>query len=290
MTTTTTTKKSEQTYMELQEINRKKLELNEQIMALEQRSKVLYNRYLDEQAEENAKEEMEAERQAKKAEARAKLDAEYAEKIAALDLEEDSRDMTYTPRHPYINNFKPFKGNSKPQGTFNEAAFMQEARDAELARQEAEDAKLAQALAAEEAANFRDWQQQQQQKASHGRHLPVFAEFLPEQQTQTQTSVKVHVEQTTTTTTTATFCGKEGCNNVWQKCSRKEEYNKNTIPGYQPRKLCDECLQVKHAQQAATRRPAEGDNLRTSSQPMFHTPPRSNPLRYGENSAWCSNK
>ena len=302
MTTTTTIKQSEQTYKKLMEIEWLLKTRETQVLELKATTRVLLEQYLDEQAQEK-EEEMRAEREARKAAAIAKLNAQYAAKLAAL---QNSHDEPYDePYHSTRDEYEdsdtfetsvfeagcedptsppPQTYHEVSQGTFNEAAFMQEAEDAELAR----------ALAAEEAANFRDWQQHQQQKASHApeRHLPLFAEFLPEQHTQTQTNVKVHVEQTTTI---ATYCGKEGCHNVWNRNPEREAWTKQQVEAegnkWCPRICCDECLAAKHAQQAqsATRSRPDGDNIKTSPQRSFYTTPtRSNPLRYGENTAWSS--
>ena len=130
-------------------------------------------------------EEAKAQRKAQKAAEMARLQAEL-EALRDSDDEEIStlttnvalagcESPTSPPPHPcveaYQNNFRHFQDNSNPQGTFNEAAFMQQAAngafDVVAPEDTIDDAELAKALAEEEAAAFYERQQQQQQKASH---------------------------------------------------------------------------------------------------------------------------
>ena len=285
---------AEQTYALILEYRQKAAELNE----LQQMAMDVYHTKMAEEKE--AKAEKEAMRQAKKAAAKAKLEAEHAASLAALEEDSDDEDASTI----VISVFEAGCEEPKTPPTFDPNVFFWQAEQAKEAAQAAEAKEAAQAEAASaaliqelQAADeadylarqveaYQKYEQQQQQTVSDAPEPIAWQqeEILNEGKAclgdfiKTQTTENVSVQRTTrqtTFTTIATYCGKEGCHNVWQRDPEQEAWTKQQVEAagneWCPRKCCDKCLAAKHAQQpqAATRGKPEGDNIKTSAQKSF---------------------
>ena len=276
--TTTTIKQSEQTYNQLMEVNRLTSVRETQVLELKATARVLLEQYTAEKAQEK-EEEMEAERQTKKAAAIAKLDAQYAAALADLEAESLTTSVfeagCESPTSPPPQPYYEVSQQNFMRGTFDEALFMQKAAQAEQAAHaeaEAATAALVRQFQAEyeedltkQSQELEMWKEKQQQQRT-----VYLGHFVKTEETK-QVSV-----QMTTTVSVRTECGKEGCHNVWLRNPEQEAWTKGKVEEkgkkWFPRICCDECLAAKHAQQpqAATRGKPEGDNIKTSAQKSFH--------------------
>ena len=232
--------------------------------------------------------------------AKAKLEAEHAASLAALEEDSDDEDASTI----VISVFEAGCEEPKTPPTFDPNVFFWQAEQAKEAAQAAEAKEAAQAEAANaaliqelQAADeadylarqvkaYQEYEQRQHQTVSDAPEPITWQqkEILNEGKAclgdfiRTQTTENVSVQRTTrqtTFTTVATYCGKEGCHNVWQRNPQEEAWTKQQVEAagneWCPRKCCDKCLAVKHAQQpqAATRGKPEGDNIKTSAQKSF---------------------